>query len=216
MPVLSSSELMDAFKNTYVDVVEVYLDQFESLSSLKELISKYCSKKIIITSRLPKFGSTNFSEDQQLERVTDIYSLINYFDFDIIKERSLLDKFLSKFGASKLIVSYHNYNSCPSSNEVKSVVNQMLEVNADICKIAYLCEEESDLKQMIHLVEDFKQKRVKFILSPMGSLGIMGRMVLSVCGVEWIYCSSGINSTAIGQITINDYRKFISALGLAK
>jgi 3-dehydroquinate dehydratase type I len=216
VPVLTRAELYNLSNDPDVDVIEIYLDNMGAIDSEFLSILTNSKKLQIATSRVPKFAQTVYSQAEQIERFSKLYDYVDYFDFDVIQEALLIDNFIQKFSTHKLICSYHNYTVAPSKSVIDSIVDTMCKLTPKICKLAWICQLDEDLTEMINLALSFKSKNIKFALSPMGNLGVAGRMVLSVCGMEFVYCTNGTTVTANGQITIDQCKNFISSLGLSR
>ena len=216
VPVTSRLALANIVNSSDIDIIEIYLDSMGEIDSdfLSILINTDKSK--IITSRQPQFAKTYFDDIAQFERIQKIYDIADYFDFDIFHEKYLIDNFVSKFGSKKLISSFHNYLESPTNTQIDSIIEQMIKLNPAICKLAWNCQSDEDLMKMLQTASKLKSSNVNFVLSPMGTLGIAGRMVLAVSGMLFVYCSEGANTTATGQITVENYKNFISMLGLSR
>lgn len=106
---------------------------------------------------------------------------------------------------AKCLVSFHDLTVTPPFAEMKAIVQQQLEVGADICKIVTTAQSFDDNITVLQLVPAFPNSKV--VALAMGHLGAASRILCPLVGGDFTYASieSGQESAA-GQITVNELR----------
>jgi 3-dehydroquinate dehydratase / shikimate dehydrogenase len=103
----------------------------------------------------------------------------------------------------KLILSRHYLNSTPLALEAE--VDEMLQKKADVYKIATYAQSTLDSLKMLHISKRCKDAKIPFVGICMGEKGLLTRLLSSVMGHMFTYCSSDAASVvAPGQICIED------------
>lgn len=104
---------------------------------------------------------------------------------------------------SKLIASYHNYESTP---DLEKLFNQMQKVQADFYKIATFANSSLDALRMMR----FRRKHPNVIGICMGEKGLVTRVTAPICGQHHTYASLEKNDLGIPLLeellTVYNYR----------
>jgi 3-dehydroquinate dehydratase-1 len=212
--VVEENNLHNLSEIDFIDIIEFYVDNFSDRQRehILKTLKKVESKSTILTSRQPYFKQTKYLAEQQILFIEKNLQYFTYIDLDIYNEINIIEKLNIDSRKQKLICSHHNYQKSPNKNELDNIVQQMLQYNPSIIKLAWVCDNEDPLNLMIETANVLKGLKQKFVLSPMGLFGKVGRLVLSTCGNLWVYCSTEQTQTATGQIDIYTYQNWVKML----
>lgn len=214
------NEIKD-LKGLQYDLVEWRLDYFQDHSSIisdsyqvREALNDTVLLGTCRTSR--EGGNWDIQEDEYLDLLKkmvdsqnfDIIDVEAYFNEDIVNE-------VVKYAHDnhvRVILSYHDFTSTPSEEEIVSRLQYMADHNADICKIACMPQNKEDV---IHLLNATKQAST-LIKQPlctmsMGQLGVTSRMVGELFASSMTFgCNT--NSSAPGQIFANQLNAILDLI----
>lgn len=106
---------------------------------------------------------------------------------------------------TKLIVSYHNFDSTPPNSYLDTVFQRALDLGADIVKIATQANNESDATRLLEFIATHTTKN-KLIAVGMGEHGKKTRIEGPRLGNYLTYACLDNTATAPGQLTIEELR----------
>lgn len=177
------------FAEVRIDQLDLTDDQFSSLFSMK--------KKTIATCRPGK------NEDQRLSLLKlAIESGAGYVDIEFESDTTFRTELLNYAHAhnSLVIISYHNFESTPSSKELDEIINQSVKWGADRVKITTTATSTTDCARVMALYEKHKN----LIAFCMGKIGAITRVAAPLLGADFTYAAiSKALATAPGQITFD-------------
>ena len=184
------------------DLFELRLDCF--LSSLGKLVAKIESlpSPIIVTARDPREGGIgNLSPEQRANLLARFLVCAKYVDIELRNARAF--KPLLAYARKRnvrVIVSFHDFKSTPSSRSLRTKASAAKKHGADIFKVATRTDTPAALAQ---LVDFTTSKHLKVPVSAMGigKLGPLSRLLLARCGSVLNYASFG-RPTVEGQLPI--------------
>ncbi|URD99650.1 Bifunctional 3-dehydroquinate dehydratase shikimate [Musa troglodytarum] len=105
----------------------------------------------------------------------------------------------------KLIISSHNYQSTPSSEELSSLVARIQAAGADIVKIATTAVDIVDVARMFQVIVHCQEYQVPMIGLVMGEKGLISRLLCPKYGGYLTFGTLGAGKeSAPGQPTISD------------
>ncbi|MCF8390470.1 MAG: type I 3-dehydroquinate dehydratase [Bacteroidales bacterium] len=139
---------------------------------------------------------------------------VEYLDLEIESTDELLDwlKEEMKDSQTHLILSYHNYERTPDSDELKSILKNCFDSGADIAKIACMVNSDEDT---VNLIKLYRKKGRKVILG-MGEKGMLTRVAAPVLGAEFTFAAANKESaTAPGQLTVKEMRELFKIMKIA-
>ena len=104
---------------------------------------------------------------------------------------------------TQLIISYHNYERTPDSDELRSILKNCINLGADIAKIACMVNSDEDT---VNLIKLYRRQGKKVILG-MGEKGILTRVAAPVLGAEFTFAAASKElATAPGQLTVQEMK----------
>ena len=198
----------------HADLIEVRFDNLQNQSRIAELASS-TKTPLIATNKSIEFGgkySGNETERQKI-LVNAAKNGFDYVDVDLgSSHQTELIVRLRELGA-KTIVSFHDFEKTPTISTLDKVLEEEIEVGADVCKIVTTARDIEDNLTVLDFVETASQK-ANLICFAMGELGIISRLLSPVFGAFFTFASiDEKRKTAKGQLSIKDMRSAYEALG---
>lgn len=213
-----ASKLAEKAYQAEVDLVEFRLDYAETLFELEEISKIRASIGIpaIATARSKSQGGFwRWTEALRIKLLAEAVELgFEYVDLEIEVENlpALTEKFRKK--DARVIVSYHNFKSTPSLEQLRSLYASMRKLGCDIGKIAVKAENWRDSLTMLEFNLE-ASKLGKVVGLSMGPYGLPARILAPLYGAEFTYASLDPTlQTAPGQITVDKLQRIYEALGL--
>ena len=199
---------------SYADLIEIRLDYFSNLNkeNAKEIISEIISKKpcpLIMTCRKNEEGGKFLGSEEEriaiLENCIDLKS--DYVDIELSCEKDVIKKLISKRNNTKIIVSYHNFESILSN--LDELYDEIKSTGCDIIKIACMANSLSDNLKIFNLIKKSKEEGKDIIALCMGEYGKISRILNIKYGsyLTFGYLDKGKES-APGQISV-EHLKYI-------
>jgi 3-dehydroquinate dehydratase/shikimate dehydrogenase len=162
------------------ELVELRLDYLARIPDLPRLLQDRPTQVILTCRRKEDRGRWRFDEDarQKLLR-TAIVSEVDYVDLedDVASQ-------IPRFGKTKRIVSYHNFDETPNNLEERHI--HMTQLDPDIIKIVTMANSPADCIRMLKLVSRSEIPTVGFC---MGEFGIMTRILCGKYGAPFTYAT---------------------------
>jgi 3-dehydroquinate dehydratase-1 len=161
----------------------------------------------IATCRPDKYGT-----DDQLARLTfAVESGAKFVDIEMEagKEQREAIIAIARNHNCKVIISYHNFQETPASEELFAKVQQCYSLGADIAKVATQVNKTSDNARLLSLYNLEKP----LVVLGMGDKGKITRVVAPFMGAEFTFAAmDNGEATAPGQITYNRMKELIDLL----
>ncbi|MBX3443446.1 MAG: shikimate dehydrogenase [Planctomyces sp.] len=182
------------------ELVELRIDWLRYPPDLSRVI-KERPTAIVVTCRRPQDGGRwRGSEDDRLMLLRQaIASGVDYVDLeeDIAKK-------IPRYGKTKRIVSYHNFEETPDDFDLPDIYERMLELDADIIKIVTMAQTPADNVRMLQLQAEAERPTVAFC---MGDIGIPSRVLCGRYGAPFTYATySRERVLAPGQLSFDELR----------
>jgi 3-dehydroquinate dehydratase/shikimate dehydrogenase len=180
------------------ELAELRLDYLRRDPDLKRLLEvRGCP--VVITCRRPQDGGRfSGSEEQRLLLIrTAIAAAVDYVDLetDIAKK-------VPRFGKTKRIISYHNFQTTPQN--LPAIHQEMLQLDPDIIKMVTTAERPSDNVRMLQEVHKSAVPTVGFC---MGDMGIPSRILAGKYGAPFTYAAFNKERLlAPGQLSFEELR----------
>jgi len=156
-------------------------------------------KPVIATYR---YGETEDSiREEALQKAIVLGA--NYVDIEIDADAKFIDKMMrfAQQNNCKTILSYHNFESTPSLEELNLLIEKSKQLQADYIKIACMANQQKDVARILSLYENHSN----LIAFNMGAIGKISRLASLSLGAEFTYAAlSKDNSTANGQLTYSE------------
>jgi 3-dehydroquinate dehydratase I len=164
-------------------------------------------KKLIATCRPGKIN-----EKERLEILLKaIFSGATYVDVEYETEYGFKQEIIAAALKKKcsVIISYHNFESTPTHDQLKIIVNQAFDSGADVAKIACMVNKPEDNASLLSVYEPGK----RIVSIGMGELGKISRIAAPFLGAEFTFASATDEFvTAPGQISYHKLRTVIELL----
>ncbi|KAJ8470414.1 hypothetical protein OPV22_024757 [Ensete ventricosum] len=198
---------MAAAKAHGADVVEIRLDHlsdFEPRRDLQLLVGDR-PLPVLVTYR-PKWEGGEYEGDdkQRFEALCLAMELgAEYVDVEL----KVADDFVRLISEKKpdnfkLIISSHNYQSTPSSEELSGLVARIQAAGADIVKIATTAVDIVDVTRMFQVIVHCQVPMIGLV---MGERGLVSRLLCPKFGGYLTFGTLGVGKeSAPGQPTISD------------
>ncbi len=162
------------------ELCELRLDYVRGAPDLKRLISGRPGP-VVITCRRPHDGGrwSGPEEPRIMLLRSAIADGVEYVDLEEDIAASI-----PRFGATKRIVSYHNFNETPDNLE--EIYDRMAKCDPDIIKIATLAHHPRDNTRMLSLMQ---RSKVPMIGLCMGDIGTPTRILAGKFGAPFTYAT---------------------------
>src|SRR5882724_953209 len=133
-------------------------------------------------------------------------------DVEIESAELAADRLETLRRGSKLIVSYHNFESTPNLDQV---LKRMTRIPADVYKIVTTARKPSDCARILALARS--NPRIPLVVLAMGETGFATRVLsTSFCGLFTYAAPSSAEGTASGQVTAHHLRRLYRIDKLSK
>ena len=101
---------------------------------------------------------------------------------------------------TRCLISHHDFETTPSSGELKSIIGRELAAGADICKLVTTAHNTEDNLRLLKLYDEFEGCRL--VTFGMGEAGILSRILAPLTGAEFTYAAMETRKqSAPGQLT---------------
>ena len=189
-----------------VDVVEIRLDAMAEPD-----VARCCrlfQKSLLFTNRpIWEGGAFNGVED---ERVRPLFAAVDlqaaYVDFELRADPQLRSQLLQAMQSSstRMILSWHDFKSTPTPEELVEILQQMMDSGAHIGKIVTTAHTPADVLRVLNLQERAQAAGFPLSCFCMGETGRISRLATLYLGGYMTYgaLSDGL-ATAPGQLSVN-------------
>ena len=201
----------DVGKVSDVDLVEVRIDMLGS-----------CWRKVINDLRVQwiacnrKVDEGGLWSGDEYSRVMELFKAVelgaSFVDIELSTAdvKSVVSR-LKRCGV-KVIISKHITTHTPSLDELRVIVNQMINLGADVWKVVTKANDIRDNLVVLQLIKEFK---VPGISLAMGDLGVISRVLSPLVGGFLTYASVSEGSeSAPGQLTVYELKSIYKLLGV--
>ncbi|WP_326716429.1 type I 3-dehydroquinate dehydratase [Vagococcus jeotgali] len=180
-------------------------------------------KPLIFTFRtLQEGGGQSIDLDYyfELNKVMMETGLVDIVDLEfemLLKKESDVQDF-AKLHDVKVLMSNHDGGKTPSNQEMLETIYEMREFGADICKLAVMPHDMSDVLRILDVSNHIQTTKpdLTFTLIGMGDIGRLTRLTGELFGSSITYASNGKHMSAPGQLPIGPLRKGMDVIGLSK
>lgn len=207
--------LMERAESEGADLIEIRLDYMEKLEGVGKLV-EHTSVPLIATNRRHQEGGSRVQDEE-----TRIKNLIEaaesgfrYADIELrAKDVADVTSKLRDLGVEP-IVSFHDFKSTPSQDELEKIANIQIESGAELCKMVTTANSTEDNLTCLQLLSKIS-RRTKLVCFAMGEKGVLSRALSPIFGGYFTYASleSGME-TAAGQISISKLKSLYKILGV--
>ncbi len=194
-------------------LIELRVDYIKKLSiSDLYLIRNKTKNPAIFTCRKKSEGGFYENDEMSRIKIIKVADELNFKFLDI--ELTTLKKYSNFIHPlkTKLIVSYHNFNSTPSLNFLTRLGKEMIEFKPKIIKIATFVNKYQDIKNLFNfLLND--NLAIKKIVIGIGKKGTIFRILAPFFNSYLTYVSlDNYKKTASGQLSFDKILKIYQLL----
>lgn len=192
----------------------------DELELLTEIKKRMPNQGLIYTYRSHHEGGVFETPDEVREVAinTAIKSnLVDYVDVELHSESAFLEriKAVLKTSHTQWVVSHHNFEETPTSNEISAIYAAMESAGGDVLKLAVMPNAMDDIRQLMCATLNHNGQSEKAIIAiAMGESGGITRIAPELCGGSLTYVA-GAGKTAPGQLSLEeivDLRKRIALI----
>ena len=181
------------------ELVELRLDYIRRAVNLKRLLrDRHCP--VIATCRRERdHGKWQGTEEERLVLLrTAIADGADYVDL----EEDIADT-IPRYGETKRIISYHNFDETPS--DLESIYSRLATKDADIIKIATMANDSHDNVRMLEMVRTAEIPTVGIC---MGEIGVPSRLLTGKYGAPFTYATfHSERALAPGQLSYRQMKE---------
>ena len=180
------------------ELVEFRIDYLSHLPDLQRLLAKRPTPVIITCRRAQDKGNWKGTEEQRLTLLRSaIVAGVDYVDLEEDVAAAV-----PRYGSTKRIVSYHNFDETPANLE--EIHARLCGLNADIVKLATMANSPNDNIRMLRLVQQAKVPTVGFC---MGDLGTISRILTGRFGAPFSFATfNKERALAPGQLSFEEMK----------
>ena len=131
---------------------------------------------------------------------------VDYVDVELNSEPAFLERITGalKASESQWLVSHHNFEKTPTTEEINAVFRAMEAAGGDVLKLAVMPQSIDDVRHLIQATLTYNEKSQKpMIAIAMGSLGSITRIAPDLCGGSLTF-AAGAGKTAPGQLSLEE------------
>lgn len=189
-----TDKCLEALKN--IELAEIRIDLAEYSAEDVQKVFSQSHAKLIATCRPDNYTATQ----QETLLKTAIDAGAAYVDVEIEASKTYKNSIISyaKTRNCTVIVSYHNYTSTPSTDELKKIIDTCLADGADIAKLATTAQTPKDSARILGLYAYAPNA----VLLGMGEAGKITRIAATKLGAPFTFAAlSNDTATAPGQMS---------------
>lgn len=187
------------------DYVEFRVDKLRSPSGrIAGALSRFARKSVITVRSRREGGSFEGGEGERLELISRLAGMRPAFvDVELSTVRENEGWWRSLRGASKRIVSWHDFEATPGLRALKALRDEALRLG-DVAKLVSTATRIEDNLKMLSLCEEDPGRVIAFC---MGGLGAISRVLSLRLGSPLVYASLPGEAAAPGQLSITTMRR---------
>jgi 3-dehydroquinate dehydratase-1 len=190
------------------DLFELRLDSLSPITDRDEKKISRLRAPLIITARDPREGGIgNLSLKTRRDLLQRFLPRAKYLDVEL-RAAPEFETLLAQAQKRKVcrILSYHNFESTPSSRSFRAKAKLATTLGADVFKVATRTDSPAALGRLVDFVTNNKI-RVAISAMGIGKLGLLSRVLLPRCGSVLNYAHLGRAHVA-GQPSLSEIRRW--------
>ena len=186
-------------------------EKIDDIAVLKNLRKKSPNTGLIYTYRCPAEGGLTSSDEQtRLEILKTVFAsnLCDYVDTESSNSEAYIHEIFraKKTSQSDLILSYHNFDRTPDSNELKALLDKIENQSSDVIKIALTANHPEDIRRTASVLLPFSSATEKpIVLTMMQKEGSIVRAVPEIFGGSITFAAPG-KASAPGQLSPSEIK----------
>jgi 3-dehydroquinate dehydratase type I len=165
---------------------------------------------VIATNRLASEGGHWQGEESDRRRLLEeaLALGVTCLDMELAADAAWRREVAARQEKTKLILSWHDFTGTPEAARLESVLEEMLNAEADILKIVTMAQLPEDNLRLLSLIPKAKAQGKEIIAFCMGPLGKWSRMVAPLLGSFLTFAPfSKAGASAPGQLNVNELKK---------
>ena len=207
------------------DLIEWRVDHFTGVrddqqirQALTEIHQILATIPLLFTFRSHKEGGETALDDHAyfaLNRLAIASGLVDLIDIELFNEETQVRALVADAHAAgvKVIMSNHDFQKTPPHNEIVDRLCRMLELGADLPKIAVMPQSPQDVLTLLGATLTMKEQHATrpIITMSMGKMGGVSRVTGRLFGSAMTFGSVG-QASAPGQIAVGQLRELMDIL----
>lgn len=202
------------------DIVEFRIDWYDSVFDNETLIKMLQQVRKLIGNipllytfrRIEEGGlqKTTIKHYAEINKLAIESGLIDMVDIELMVGDRTVKSIIkdAKEHDVVVVVSNHDFEKTPSSDELITRLEKMVELGADIPKIAVMPEENKDVLRLLEVTDVFHKTHpdIPFITMSMGGMGVITRLACEIFGSAVTFgCARKLS--APGQIEADELER---------
>lgn len=172
---------------------------------------------LLFTNRAAWEGGNFFGSEQERVRLLQqaIEAGVAFVDIELKTDSGLRDALIQQAAAqgTQAIVSWHNFTCTPSSQALRTILQEQYRSNASVGKIITMAQTFQDVLRVLALQTEAAEIGLPLIAFCMGPVGVISRVAtLGLGGFMSYAAADGGIGTAPGQMTVRALRAVIKEL----
>lgn len=195
---------------TISGLLELRIDYISDItvSDIDTIRAKTTVPAILTCRPLSEGGHFSGSKEDQISILQSAIGMFEYVDIELV---TMQHHALTRNEKTKIIVSYHNFETTPSYWDMQKIVYNIHTFNPDIIKIASMVNHDYEVAKIYRLLTN-KPKDEERIVVGMGTVGRMTRILGPLLGSYLTYAATLWGESAPGQIQIEELKKVYNIL----
>jgi 3-dehydroquinate dehydratase-1 len=189
---------------------EVRLDYLEERDPDLPRLFRGLPGPVIATNRLAAEGGRwPGSEADRRRWLEEALALgVTCLDLELATNAAWRRDVAARRGATKLILSWHDFSGTPEAARLEAVLEEMLNAEADILKLVTMARQPEDNLRLLSLIPQARAQGQEIIAFCMGPLGKWSRVAAPLLG-SWLTFApfSKQRASAPGQLPVNDLKR---------
>ncbi len=202
------------------DLVEFRIDfldksrNIENILNGLKVIKDITNKCVIVTFRTGfEGGNEEISRDEYEKLIIDILENgnVDIIDVEMFTGDEAVERIVNAAHSrnTKVIMSNHDFQKTPDSEEIIKRLEKMESLRADIAKIAVMPKDKSDVDRLIYAtVTSDKRLAIPVVTMSMGEDGKISRLIGEISGSTITFGTVG-KASAPGQVESGELKKFL-------
>ena len=200
-------------------ILEIWLDYIEDLSEqmLDTLIAAREERELLFLLRRQKLDPPKLGYEQRIALLKSLTAHPSkdqlLIDLDIREQKAEVEWLATQNHTTPLILSYHNYETTPQTEELRIITNEMSRNKATIYKFSTYCQTQADALRLLQLQLELRTQNKRHTVLGMGADGLVTRLFGPLWGSEIAYAPQVMaNSSAPGQLTLEELQRLLEQL----
>lgn len=200
---------VDKLSNISINELEITLETLSALAGATPLL---------FTWRSHRDGGRYISDKDYVELLTMAIKSGNVplVDVEYSLDNQLIRQLIetAREWDVETVFSYHDFTATPERIYIIEVLNQMKRFGADVCKVAFMPGEFSDVLNLMSSIDGFAKAnpQLPVIGIAMGRLGRVTRVCGDLFGSRLTFATV-TNGSAPGQLSVEELRQSMQLLG---